>query len=87
MSISPRATAGLLLALLAGFPVLAALPNDAGAVRVAGLSLLWWYGGLVAPVAATVTLAFGLGRPAGGTASTPHVAGDPEPDRRATDVS
>ncbi len=87
MSISPRATAGVLLVLLAGFPILAALPNDAGAVRVAGLSLLWWYGGLVAPVAAVVTLAFGSGQPATGTASTRDGAGAPTSDARATDVS
>jgi hypothetical protein len=42
----------LLLALLGGFPLIASLPNQVGAIRLAGLSLLWWYGGVIAPVAA-----------------------------------
>lgn len=40
----------LLLAVLAGVPLVACLPNQIGAIRLAGLSLLWWYGGVVAPV-------------------------------------
>jgi len=44
--------------LLAGLALLVAGPFDLGAVRVAGVSLLWWYGGAVAPVlAALLTLA------------------------------
>jgi len=44
--------------LLAGLALLAVGPFDLGAVRVAGVSLLWWYGGAVAPVlAALLTLA------------------------------
>lgn len=45
-------TAGVVLLslLLAGFLLLGALPNQAAAIRVAGLSLLWWYGGVLAPV-------------------------------------
>ena len=42
----------LLLAVLATFPVIAALPHQIGAIRLAGLSLLWWYGGVIAPVLA-----------------------------------
>jgi arginine exporter protein ArgO len=51
----------LLLAVLAGFPLLSALPNQAASVRVGGLSILWWYGGLAAPLAALAIAA--LGRP------------------------
>jgi hypothetical protein len=40
-----------LLALLAGAPLLAALPGDPGAIRLAGLSLAWWYAAVVAPLA------------------------------------
>lgn len=40
--------------MLAGLAFLALGPFDVGAVRVAGVSLLWWYGGAVAPVAAAV---------------------------------
>ncbi len=43
----------VLLVLLAGAPLLALAPAAPGAVRLAGVSLLWWYVGLVAPVLAT----------------------------------
>jgi len=39
-----------LLVLLAAGIVLAALPRDLAALRVAGVGVLWWYGALVAPV-------------------------------------
>lgn len=39
-----------LAGLLAGFLLLARLPLDPTAVRVGGVSLLWWYGGVAAPV-------------------------------------
>jgi hypothetical protein len=42
----------LLVVLLAGFPLIALLPSEAGNIRVAGLSLLWWYGAVAAPVLA-----------------------------------
>ena len=42
----------LLLVVLVVFPVIAALPNQVAAIRLAGLSLLWWYGGVIAPVLA-----------------------------------
>jgi hypothetical protein len=41
-----------LLLVLVAFPALAVLPHQAAAVRLAGLSLLWWYGGVIAPVLA-----------------------------------
>jgi hypothetical protein len=43
-----------LLVLLVGAPLLALAPAAPGAVRVAGVSVLWWYAGLVAPLLATV---------------------------------
>jgi hypothetical protein len=42
-----------LLVLLAIAPLLALAPAAPGAVRLAGVSLLWWYAGLAAPLAAT----------------------------------
>jgi len=42
-----------LLVLLAVAPLLALAPAAPGAVRVAGVSLLWWYAALAAPLAAT----------------------------------
>ena len=38
-----------LLFLLAAYPLIGALPSEAGSIRVAGLSVLWWYGAVVAP--------------------------------------
>ena len=42
-----------LLVLLAVAPVLALAPAAPGAVRIAGVSLLWWYAAVAAPLAAT----------------------------------
>ena len=42
----------LLLVVLMVFPVIAALPNQVAAIHLAGLSVLWWYGGVIAPVLA-----------------------------------
>jgi hypothetical protein len=46
-----------LVALLLGFPLLALGPAALGAVRVAGVGLLWWYAVLVAPLAAAAITA------------------------------
>jgi hypothetical protein len=43
-----------LLVLLAIAPLLALAPFAPGAVRLAGVSLLWWYTGLIAPLTATL---------------------------------
>jgi hypothetical protein len=43
----------VLLGLLAGALVLALAPAAPGAVRIAGVSLLWWYVSVAAPLAAT----------------------------------
>ena len=40
----------LLSILLAGFLLLSALPNQTASIRFGGLSVLWWYGGVLAPV-------------------------------------
>jgi hypothetical protein len=53
--VTTRTTGVVLLALLlAGFLLLGALPNRVAGIRVAGLSLLWWYGGVLAPVIAVM---------------------------------
>lgn len=55
-AVAPKAKPGwapaLLLVLLAGFLLLAAFPDDRAGTRVAGVSILWWYGGVVGPVLA-----------------------------------
>jgi hypothetical protein len=55
MSVPRRRCAAIvaLLVLLVGAPLLALAPAAPGAVRLAGVSLLWWYAGVVAPVLAT----------------------------------
>jgi len=53
-----RGLFGLLL-ILAGLPALFLAPLELGAIRIAGVSLAWWYGGVLAPLLAFVlTLAF-----------------------------
>lgn len=42
----------LLLLVLAAYPLIGALPSEAGSIRIAGLSVLWWYGAVVAPTLA-----------------------------------
>ena len=58
-----------LVVLLAGLVFLATEPFHLAAIRVRGVSLLWWYGGALAPLcAALITLAAlpHSRRPAGG---------------------
>jgi hypothetical protein len=63
--VTTRTTGVVLLALLlAGFLLLGALPNQAAGVRVGGLSLLWWYGGILAPVLAVLVAIRWLAPPA-----------------------
>lgn len=59
----------LLTLLLAGFLLLGALPNQVASIRVAGLSLLWWYGGLLAPVMAVLVAIRWLAEPPPGPSS------------------
>jgi hypothetical protein len=57
-----RTAIAALLVLLVGAPVLALAPAAPGAVRFAGVSLLWWYAGLAAPLLATAIAIFVLVR-------------------------
>jgi hypothetical protein len=54
MSIAAPRRVGVagLLGLLAGAIVLMAVPGNPGALRLSGVSLLWWYAAVVAPLAA-----------------------------------
>ena len=47
--VTRKASAVFLLVLLALFLVLASLPGDVAQVRVGPLSLVWWYGAVIAP--------------------------------------
>lgn len=59
MSIAARRGVGVagLLGLLAGALVLMTAPGNPGALRLAGVGLLWWYGALAAPLAAVLLAA------------------------------
>ena len=58
--VTTRTTGVVLLALLlAGFLLLGALPEPGATIRLGGLSLLWWYGGVVAPVLAVLVASAG----------------------------
>ena len=46
----------VLVALLLSPLLAVVLPGAPGAVRVAGVTLLWWYAALVGPLAAAVTV-------------------------------
>jgi hypothetical protein len=64
LPVTTRTTGVVLLALLlAGFLLLGTLPNRVASIRVAGLSLLWWYGGVLAPVIAVLVAMRWLAEP------------------------
>jgi hypothetical protein len=54
----------VLLALLAASPLVALLPYDTGSIRLLGVSLEWWYCGVVAPVLAALIAAVSSPGPA-----------------------
>jgi hypothetical protein len=63
--VTTRTTGAVVLVLLlAGFLLLGALPNQVASIRVAGLSLRWWYGGVLAPALAVLVAIRWLGEPA-----------------------
>lgn len=80
-----RTAAGILLLLLAGFPALALSPNELAAIRVGGLSILWWYGGVLAPVAAAATVV-ALCVPGGVAAAAPGAPPGPAQAARPPDL-
>ena len=50
-----------LLFILAGLPALFLAPLELGAIRIAGVSLAWWYGGVLAPLLVFVLTLASLG--------------------------
>ena len=60
----------VLLALLAASPLVALLSYDTGSIRLFGLSLEWWYCGVVAPVLAVLIA----------VVSSPRAAPSPPPE-------
>lgn len=60
--VTRKASGVFLLVLLAFFLVLASLPGDVAQVRVGPLSLMWWYGGVIAPALALIAALAGSAR-------------------------
>ncbi|MGH7278955.1 MAG: hypothetical protein ACREJG_09720 [Candidatus Rokuibacteriota bacterium] len=58
--LSRRTAIVSLLVMLVGASALAVAPFDAGALRLSGVSLLWWYAGLAAPAVAVALTAVAL---------------------------
>ena len=56
----PILGAVVLALLVAALPVLWLVPASPGGVRVGGVSIEWWYGGLLAPVAGWAVAAWAL---------------------------
>ena len=52
----------VLFLLLGGVLLLTVAPFEIGTIRLAGVSLLWWYGVVAVPVAATAVTVAALGR-------------------------
>ena len=65
----------VLFFLLGGVVMLTVAPFEIGTIRLAGVSLLWWYGALAVPVAATAITIAALARPASRSADVAPEAG------------
>jgi hypothetical protein len=52
----------VLFVLLGGMLLLSVAPYEVGAIRLAGVSLLWWYGMLAVPIAAAAVAVAALAR-------------------------
>jgi len=59
--------------LLGGALLLTLAPFEIGTIRLAGVSLLWWYGALAAPVLAVVVTVTALARGGRAKGDEPHV--------------
>lgn len=53
-AVAKKSSSLLLLAVLAIFAILVALPGDMAQIRLGPLSLLWWWGGVLGPLAAAL---------------------------------
>ena len=53
-AVAKKSSSLLLLAVLVVFAIIGALPGEVAQIRVGPLSLLWWWGGVVGPLAAAL---------------------------------
>jgi hypothetical protein len=53
-AVAKKSSSLLLLAVPAVFAILVALPGDVAQIRIGPLSLLWWWGGVLGPLAAAL---------------------------------
>ncbi len=62
-AVAKKSSSLLLLAVPAVFAILVELPGDVAQIRIGPLSLLWWWGGVLGPLAAALAaLAAASGR-------------------------
>ena len=57
-----RGAMATLLALLGGGLIVATAPMHLGEIRIGGVSVLWWYATLIAPLSAATVALFGFVR-------------------------
>lgn len=53
-AVAKKSSSLSLLAVLAIFAILVALPGDVAQIRLGPLSLLWWWGGVLGPLVAVL---------------------------------
>jgi hypothetical protein len=71
---------GMVFLVLGGVVALTVAPYELGTIRLAGVSLLWWYGVIAAPLlTVTITIA-ALLRPGSRHAPTPDSPSVPAPE-------
>jgi hypothetical protein len=73
LAVSSGPAIALVFLLLGGVLVLTLAPFEIGTIRLAGVSLLWWYGVLAAPLLAAVVTVAALARSGHAKRDDPHV--------------
>lgn len=68
----------MVFVLLGGVTLLTMAPFELGTIRLAGVSLLWWYGVVVVPAVAVVTTVIALLRGHATSSAAPAPAPDAE---------
>jgi hypothetical protein len=73
LAVSSGSAIALVFLLLGGVLVLTLAPFEIGTIRLAGVSLLWWYGVLAVPLVAVVLAVTALLRDGRAKRDDPHV--------------
>jgi hypothetical protein len=73
LAVSIGPAIAMVFVLLGGVLLLTLAPFEIGTIRLAGVSLLWWYGVLAVPVLGVVVTVTALARGARARSDEPHV--------------